>query len=89
MNLFNDSDSETEPFGADLVPPAPILQPRIVSTTFDGLLPAPLKLHEDLKDGCGGIIWPAGELLAKYCLRRYANGDILKGKKIVELGAGV
>lgn len=89
MDLFGDnSDSEVEPFGADLVAPAPILQARITETTFDGLLDTPIKLHEDLAKGCGGQIWPAGETLTKYLLRRYKGKDWLKGKRIVELGAG-
>jgi len=90
MDLFGDnSDSEVEPFGAGLVEPAPILKPRIIETTFDGLLSSPLKLHEDLAKGCGGRIWPAGETLAKYLLRRYGGGsNELMGKRIAELGAG-
>ena len=39
--------------------------------TFDGLLDPPLKLHEDLSEGCGGQLWPAGMVLAKYLLRRF------------------
>ncbi|KAG0136731.1 putative methyltransferase-domain-containing protein [Tuber indicum] len=90
MDLFgNNSDSEVEPFGADLVEPAPILKSRIIETTFNGLLSSPIKLHEDLAKGCGGQIWPAGETLAKYLLRRYGRGNNgLRGKRIVELGAG-
>lgn len=38
--------------------------------TFDGLLDQPLKLHEDLTEGCGGQLWPAGIVLAKYLLRK-------------------
>ena len=37
-------------------------------TTFDGLLDPPLLLHEDLTEGCGGQLWPAGMLLSKYML---------------------
>ena len=37
---------------------------------FDGLLDPPLKIHEDLKPGCGGKTWPAGMVLAKYLLRK-------------------
>lgn len=87
MNLFGDTDSEVEPFGADLVAPAPILEARITETTFDGILKTPLKLHEDLARGCGGQIWPAGECLSKYVLKKL-SGDDVKGKRIVELGAG-
>lgn len=89
MDLFGDnSDSEVEPLGLDLLPPAEKLQACITTTTFDGLLDEPLQLHEDLAKGCGGQIWPAGELLGKYLLRRYKGTDGLRGKRIVELGAG-
>lgn len=37
--------------------------------SIDGLLEPPLQLHEDLKEGCGGQLWPAGMLLTRYCLR--------------------
>jgi hypothetical protein len=90
MDLFGDnSDSDVEPFGADLVEPAPILEPHITEATFGNLLEAPIRLHEDLSKGCGGQIWPAGETLARYLLRRYGKGNNgLQGKRIVELGAG-
>jgi protein N-lysine methyltransferase METTL21A len=41
--------------------------------TFDGLLKQALLLHEDLKGGCGGQLWPAGMVLAKYMLRRHVD----------------
>ncbi|KAF2142450.1 uncharacterized protein K452DRAFT_18939 [Aplosporella prunicola CBS 121167] len=56
------------------------------SLDFDGLLSPPLRLHEDLKGGCGGQLWPAGMVLSKYMLRKHRDG--LAGKSIVELGAG-
>ena len=88
MNLFNDSsDSETEAFSGDLIPDPPRLRARITSTSFSSLLPTPLLLQEDLTRGCGGQIWPAGNLLAKYVLRNY-DSKTLRGKRIVELGAG-
>ncbi|KAF8474923.1 putative methyltransferase-domain-containing protein [Kalaharituber pfeilii] len=88
MNLFNDpSDSEVEPLSEELIPLAPRLEARITETDFDGLLSPPLRLHEDLTKGCGGQIWPAGNLLAKYVLRNY-DIEKLKGKRAVELGAG-
>lgn len=37
---------------------------------FDGLLSPPLKLHEDLAKGCGGQLWPAGMVLARYLLQQ-------------------
>ncbi|KAJ4365170.1 Protein-lysine N-methyltransferase efm6 [Neocucurbitaria cava] len=83
------SDSEeNDVFGVsqDLVPPAPIKSAGVSEVDFDGLLSPPLKLHEDLKNGCGGQLWPAGMVLSKYMLRKHR--DDLAGKEIVELGAG-
>ncbi|KAF2108144.1 putative methyltransferase-domain-containing protein [Lophiotrema nucula] len=82
------SDSETDVFGVseDLVPSAIIKSAGVSEVDFDGLLSPPLRLHEDLKNGCGGQLWPAGMVLAKYMLRTHR--DDLAGKEIVELGAG-
>jgi predicted nicotinamide N-methyase len=83
------SDSEeNDVFGVsqDLVPPAHIKPAGVSEVDFDGLLTPPLKLHEDLKNGCGGQLWPAGMVLSKYMLRKH-RGD-LTGKTIMELGAG-
>lgn len=51
-------------------------------TDFDGLLAAgnTLRLHEDLKNGCGGQLWPAGMTLARYMLRYHARD--LAGKRM-------
>jgi len=54
----------------------PLPEYKAAATTaldFDGLLPAPLKLHEDLKTGCGGQLWPAGMVLAKHMLRYHRD----------------
>ncbi|CCC12438.1 hypothetical protein SMACR_06518 [Sordaria macrospora] len=53
---------------------------------FNGLLPEPLKLHQDLRTGCGGQLWPAGMTLAKHMLRYHA--DKLQKARILEIGAG-
>ncbi|ORX95500.1 putative methyltransferase-domain-containing protein [Clohesyomyces aquaticus] len=71
----------------DLIPPAPIKAAGTSEVDFDGLLPSPLRLHEDLKNGCGGQLWPAGMVLGKYLLRKMGMGE-LEGRRIVELGAG-
>ncbi|KAF2198737.1 hypothetical protein GQ43DRAFT_377911 [Delitschia confertaspora ATCC 74209] len=91
MENSSDSISDTE-YGdilsmvsTDLID-LPVMKSAGESTVdFDGLLSPPLKLKEDLKEGCGGQLWPAGMVLGKYCLRKL--GD-LEGKTIVELGAG-
>lgn len=43
------------------------------TVTFDGLLKEPLLLKEDLKNGCGGQLWPAGMVLAKYLLCQHSS----------------
>ncbi|KAI8934468.1 hypothetical protein NX059_009196 [Plenodomus lindquistii] len=83
------SDSEeNDVFGVsqDLVPPAPIKSAGVSEIDFDGLLSPPLKLHEDLRNGCGGMLWPAGMVLGKYMLRKHQSD--LADKVILELGAG-
>jgi hypothetical protein len=64
----------------DLVPPAPIKSAGASEIDFDGLLSPPLKLHEDLKNGCGGQLWPAGMVLSKYMLRKHRED--LAGKEM-------
>ncbi|PGH17975.1 hypothetical protein AJ80_04596 [Polytolypa hystricis UAMH7299] len=71
---------------ASLVPPRDPKSAGITHIDFDGLLTPPLQLKEDLKEGCGGQLWPAGMLLASYMLRNHSSD--LRGKTIVELGAG-
>ena len=63
--------------GEDLVPARAAKPAGITTISFDGLLDPPLKLQEDLREGCGGQSWPAGMVLAKYLLKRK---DELKGK---------
>ncbi|KAI0676805.1 putative methyltransferase-domain-containing protein [Trametes maxima] len=46
--------------------------------------PVAIKLAVDASPGCGGIAWPAGEVLASYISRRGS----LDGKNVLELGSG-
>ena len=54
----------------DLVPSPSHKLPHTVSLPFDDLLNPPLRLHENPSNGCGGNLWPAGMVLAKYLLRQ-------------------
>lgn len=67
------SDLDTSPFDVSqsLVPPRNVKSVSVSVVDFDGLLTEPLRLKEDLKNGCGGQLWPAGMVLAKYTLRRH------------------
>ncbi|KAJ6122542.1 hypothetical protein N7512_005007 [Penicillium capsulatum] len=69
-----------------LAPPRVNKSAGTITTTFDGLLKEPLLLKEDLKNGCGGQLWPAGMVLAKYLLCQHSS--TLSDKTIVEIGAG-
>lgn len=75
------SAEETEPFllvTEDLVPSLPPNLPKTTTLDFSGLLTPPLILQTDLKEGCGGQLWPAGRVLAKYLLQ--CKMDQLRGK---------
>ncbi|KAI9754718.1 MAG: hypothetical protein M4579_004565 [Chaenotheca gracillima] len=86
------SDEAEDPFTSldiseDLVQSPSHKQAGTTVLDLNGLLPAPgLRLREDLSEGCGGQLWPAGIALAEYILR-YQREE-LRGKKTVELGAG-
>ncbi|KAH0844549.1 hypothetical protein AYO21_08561 [Fonsecaea monophora] len=82
---------ENDVFGIStaLIPEGDNKKPATTSLTFDNLLPSTrsLILHEDLQEGCGGQLWPAGMVLSKYMLRYHRAGS-LRGKSVVEIGAG-
>jgi hypothetical protein len=68
------SDSDA-PFNVSntLAPPRTNKAAGTTNVTFDGLLSDPLLLKEDLKNGCGGQLWPAGMTLARYLLAQHAS----------------
>jgi len=87
QHLFPGDDS-------DLLPAStPSLRNHIMQINFDAppLLPEDLprtislSLFVDARPGCGGIAWPAGEVLASYIARR---GAALQGLNVLELGSG-
>jgi protein N-lysine methyltransferase METTL21A len=71
----SDSDSNDSQLliGESLIPIRERKHPGTTVVTIDGLLKDPLHLKEDLKDGCGGQLWPAGLLLSKYMLEEHAT----------------
>ncbi|TXT06135.1 hypothetical protein VHUM_03608 [Vanrija humicola] len=48
-----------------------------------------VRLKVDAGPGCGGIAWPAGEVLLRYLAHRHARApEHLRGKTVLELGSG-
>ena len=80
MSLSDSDDGEFR-VGEDLVPAADIKQAGTSVLDFDGLLENPIQLHEDLKEGCGGQLWPAGVALVKYLLHEQRR-DAWIGKQM-------
>jgi len=75
-NMSDSEDNNIFGVSEDLVAPAAIKPAGVSEIDFDGLLSPPLKLQEDLKNGCGGQLWPAGMVLSKYMLRKH-RGDLV------------
>jgi protein N-lysine methyltransferase METTL21A len=67
------ASSQNDVFAIDdtFIPSRAQKQPGITETSFDGILDPPLLLHEDLKEGCGGQLWPAGMALSRYMLTHH------------------
>ena len=66
------------------ISPLPTIKPAgTTEVDFSGLLASPLRLHEDLANGCGGQLWPAGMTLAKHMLR-YHRDDLRKSRMWVD-----
>ncbi|KXJ92084.1 putative methyltransferase-domain-containing protein [Microdochium bolleyi] len=85
------SDNAPPPFedlnvDVDLAPLPAMKTAATADFDFSGLLAQPLRLHEDLANGCGGQTWPAGFVLGKHMLRYHR--DDLREARILELGAG-
>lgn len=54
-----------------LVPVREAKQAGTSCVSLGGLLRCPIFIKEDLKEGCGGQLWPAGLLLAQYMVREH------------------
>lgn len=69
-------------FDEDLTPLPQYKAAGDTALDFSGLLAEPVKLHEDLKSGCGGQLWPAGMVLAKHMLR-YHREELKTARMLV------
>ncbi|KAI7978559.1 hypothetical protein EIK77_006894 [Talaromyces pinophilus] len=69
----DDSDNSQLLIGESLIPVRERKHAGTTVVTIDGLLKEPLQLKEDLKQGCGGQLWPAGLLLSRYMLEEHAT----------------
>ncbi|KAF8631165.1 hypothetical protein AX15_002504 [Amanita polypyramis BW_CC] len=65
------------------------IKDEILSLTFshgDHRDPISISLYMDASPGCGGIAWPAGQILSNYIVKR--GSEFLQNKKVLELGSG-
>ncbi|KAG9529491.1 S-adenosyl-L-methionine-dependent methyltransferase, partial [Aureobasidium melanogenum] len=86
MTLSDDERDGVFDIDEELVPVRELKQAGVMEVDFEGMLKTPLRLEEDLREGCGGMLWPAGMVMAKYLIRQ--DKDLFKDKTVVELGAG-
>jgi hypothetical protein len=61
----------------------PSVYRQIQSLSFE---PINVKLLVDAGPGCGGIAWPAGEVLSQYLVHR--GPEFMQGRRVLELGSG-
>ncbi|KAJ6567171.1 putative methyltransferase-domain-containing protein [Mycena vulgaris] len=91
---MTDSDEEKDPLNHlmqsdELVPnqPPSIRHGEMLQLSFPGAdTTIIVDLALDAEPGCGGVAWPAGEVLAQYLVKQGPNS--LQGKNILELGSG-
>lgn len=71
----------------DLLPLVPAQPPSIHNETLHlNFQDITVTLRVDAGPGCGGIAWPAGEVLSRYIVRQ--GRDYWRGKRVLELGSG-
>lgn len=77
MDTTRDSSSSPDlgPLGIseDIVALPELKQAGDALIDFDGQLKQSIKLHEDVRTGCGGQTWPAGMVLGKHMLRYHRD----------------
>lgn len=71
----------------DLLPLVPTQPPSIHNETLHfNFQDITVTLQVDAGPGCGGIAWPAGEVLSRHIVRH--GRDYWQGKRVLELGSG-
>ena len=71
----------------DLLPLIPAWPPSVHNETLHlSFQCITVALKVDPGPGCGGIAWPAGEVLSRYIVRR--GRSYWRGKQVLELGSG-
>jgi len=87
------SPDDADDPAADISDIVPAQRPSVLDQTIEleyptvpDAPPVRIKLAVDASPGCGGIAWPAGEVLSRYIARR--GPDALRGKTVLELGSG-
>ncbi|KAI0069136.1 S-adenosyl-L-methionine-dependent methyltransferase [Artomyces pyxidatus] len=83
LRTADDDDSDDDDAIIPAQPPS-VIDQRIVLTVPAVDAPIAIQLAVDATPGCGGVAWPAGEVLARHLARRGA----LAGKNVLELGSG-
>ncbi|KAI0773826.1 putative methyltransferase-domain-containing protein [Fomes fomentarius] len=84
----NDSDDDGTTSIVPVQPPS--IRDQTIELTFhasddtNASAPVTVKLAVDASPGCGGIAWPAGEVLSNYIVQKGA----LEGRNALELGSG-
>lgn len=71
---WSSAEGETLSILESFVPASAQKTPSTTAVSFNGFLDPSLLLHEDMKEGCGGQLWPVGIVLANYMLRHHQDG---------------
>ncbi|KAG6919270.1 hypothetical protein DXG01_007402, partial [Tephrocybe rancida] len=90
MQQSEDSDNDDEPKSVVIPKQLHSIQDETLHLSFSNpqspQLPIEIVLSIDASPGCGGIAWPAGEILSSYITKR--GPKFLQGRTILELGSG-
>ena len=84
MPIHYDTSGTMTQTSCSLIPPqSPSVRNATLHLSFQDIT---VTLKVDAGPGCGGIAWPAGQILSLYIVRQ--GRDHWKGKLVLELGSG-